>query len=75
MMIIILIIIILCCPSTYMKSYYFVLVELAEKEGVRDPFEKVALKLCNKDFFVHKLARSFIANELLIMHLAGLWLF
>ena len=34
MMIFILIIIILCCPLTYMKSYYFVLVELAEKEGV-----------------------------------------
>ena len=34
MIIIILIIIILCCPLTYMKSYYFFLVELAEKEGV-----------------------------------------
>ena len=28
-----------------------------------------------RNFFVHKLARSFIGNELLIMRLAGLWLF
>ena len=32
--ILIIIIILLCFPLTYMKSYYFFLVELAEKEGV-----------------------------------------
>ena len=65
----------ICCILLYiMAAEGILLIVICNFFGFEIHLRKWPSSYVTRNFFVHKLARSFIANELLIMHLAGLWL-